>query len=54
MRDCFISELSSGKILDRLCEKAKTKTIQELLELASKKEMVLSEVTASIHKLNAK
>ncbi|KYN21192.1 Uncharacterized protein K02A2.6 [Trachymyrmex cornetzi] len=48
LRDRFVSGLSSGKILDRLCEEAETKTI------ALKKETALSEMSASIHKLNTK
>ncbi|XP_018396209.1 PREDICTED: uncharacterized protein K02A2.6-like [Cyphomyrmex costatus] len=54
LRDRFVSGLLSGKILDRLCEETETKTIQELLELALKKETALSEMSTSIHKLNAK
>jgi len=56
LRDRFVSGLSSGKILDRLCEEAETKTINlRIIGIkALKKETALSEMTASIHKLNAK
>jgi len=56
LRDRFVSGLSSGKILDRLCEEAETKTINlRIIGIkALKKETALSGMTASIHKLNAK
>lgn len=54
LRDRFVSGLLPGKILDRLCEEIETKTIQELVKLALKKETALSEMTASVHKMDAK
>lgn len=55
LRDRFVSGLSASKILDRLCKEAETKTIQELLELALKKETSnVIETSTSIHKVDAK
>ncbi|KAJ8931657.1 hypothetical protein NQ314_015372 [Rhamnusium bicolor] len=38
LKDKFITGLKKGKILDRLCEEEATKKVQELLEIAVKKE----------------
>ncbi|KYQ59578.1 Uncharacterized protein K02A2.6 [Trachymyrmex zeteki] len=53
--DTFSHVLANTKLPScTKCEKAETKTIQKLLELALKNETALSEMSASIHKLNAK
>ncbi|KAJ8931364.1 hypothetical protein NQ314_015731 [Rhamnusium bicolor] len=51
LKDKFITGLKKGKILDRLCEEEATKKVQELLEIAVKKEASAKEQTEEIHKI---
>ncbi|KAJ8973985.1 hypothetical protein NQ317_017360 [Molorchus minor] len=52
LKDKFVTGLRRGKILDRLCEEEATKTMQELLEIAVKKEASAREQTEEVHKIS--
>lgn len=44
LRDKFISGLLNGPILDRLCEEEHTRTINEVLDIALKKEASMKQI----------
>jgi len=55
LRDKFIYGMSNGPILDRLCEEEHTKTINEILDIALKKEASMKQIAivADINKFKA-
>lgn len=55
LRDKFNSGMLNGPILDRLCEEEHTKTINELLDIALKKEASMKQiaVVADVNKFKA-
>ncbi|KAJ8912466.1 hypothetical protein NQ315_014566 [Exocentrus adspersus] len=57
LKDKLVTGLTKGKILDRLCEEDEAKGIQELLELAVKREASMREQTVqseSVHRVTYK